>query len=75
LPLTDFSKTINVRVEEMPVHGDPILDNADLPIQIRILRKRIFDRVRTGELSDRGQILSEEAGKSISDRILANGRG
>src|ERR1700687_1066713 len=32
LPLAEFSKTINVSIEALPVHGDPVIDNADLPI-------------------------------------------
>jgi hypothetical protein len=55
LPLAEFSKRINVVIEDLPVHGDPVLDNTDLPIQIRLLRKRIFDKVRAGELSITGR--------------------
>lgn len=50
LPLTVFARLVNVQVEELPVHGDPVIDNDKLPIQIRMLRKSIFDRMRQGEL-------------------------
>lgn len=50
LPLAEFAKTINIKIEELPVHGDPVIDNERLPIELRLLRKRIFDRIREGEL-------------------------
>jgi len=50
LPLAKFARQINVNLEELPVHGDPLIDNVALPIQIRLLRKRIYDRIRYGTL-------------------------
>jgi hypothetical protein len=38
-----------VPIEALPVHGDPVIDNTELPIQMRLLRKRIFDKMRRGE--------------------------
>jgi len=49
-PLEEFARSINIDVCALPVHGDPVIDNEALPIQIRLLRKRIFDRLRSGEL-------------------------
>lgn len=46
LPLNEFAKTIKIAVDELPVHGDAVIDNEDLPLEIRELRKRIFDRTR-----------------------------
>jgi len=34
LPLAKFARQINVNLEELPVHGDPLIDNVALPIQI-----------------------------------------
>jgi hypothetical protein len=55
LSLAVFAKRINIQIERLPVHGDPVIDNGDLPIQIRLLRKRIFDKVRAGDLSMTGK--------------------
>lgn len=54
-PLEQFAKRINIRIEDLPVHGDPVIDNEALPIEIRLLRKRIFDKVRGGEISVTGK--------------------
>jgi len=48
LPLDRFARTINIPVEKLPVHGDPVIDNERLPIQIRLIRKRVFDKMRSG---------------------------
>ena len=50
LPLAVFALSINVQIEELPIHGDPVIDNDKLPIQIRMLRKNIFDRIRQSKL-------------------------
>lgn len=50
-PLEEFARSINIDVRALPVHGDPVIDNEALPIQIRLLRKRMFDRLRSGELA------------------------
>lgn len=54
MPLETFAQTINVDPEKLPVHGDPIIDNESLPVELRLLRKRIFDRTRTGEIQIAG---------------------
>ena len=50
LSLATFAKSINVELDELPVHGDPVIDNEDLPIQIRQLRRMLFDQYRQGDL-------------------------
>ena len=50
LPLKDFAASLNLPMHELPVHGDPVIENEDLPVQIRQLRRIIFDRYRKGEL-------------------------
>jgi len=54
-PLEEFAISVNIDVHALPVHGDPVIDNEALPIQIRLLRKRIFDRLRSGELAVSGK--------------------
>lgn len=47
-PLESFAASIQISIESLPVHGDPVIDNPDLPIEIRLVRKRVFDRIRAG---------------------------
>ena len=47
--------SVNVDSRALPVRGDPVIDNGAVPIQIRLLRKRIFDRLRSGELAVGGR--------------------
>ena len=61
LPLTEFADSINIPLLDLPVHGDPVIDNDDLPIQIRLLRKTIFDRYRSNEL----RLVGKQAQKKI----------
>jgi hypothetical protein len=63
-PLSDFAKTINISIDELPVHGDPVIDNLSLPIQIRLLRKRIFDKARAGELNITGKTAQKKLEKA-----------
>jgi len=44
--LTQFARYINIDIKQLPVHGDPIIDDAKLPIQFRLLRKSILDKTR-----------------------------
>lgn len=55
MPLEKFARTVNVQVEELPVHGDPVIDNESLPIELRMLRKAVFDRMRAGQLRVSGR--------------------
>lgn len=52
--LADFAKSVNIKIDELPIHGDPIIDNEGLPIEIRLLRKHIFERIRQGKFRARG---------------------
>lgn len=54
-PLVNFAASINIAIESLPVHGDPVINNERLPVQIRLLRKRIFDSIRSGDLSAGGR--------------------
>ena len=50
LSLEKFAASLNLPLQDLPVHGDPVMDNEALPIQIRQLRRMIFDKQRKGEL-------------------------
>lgn len=65
-PLHEFAKSIGIEVEVLPVHGDPVIDNESLPIQIRMIRKRIFDQARLGK--------KRISGKSAQKKVEKNYR-
>ena len=46
MSLADFAHHIKIKITDLPVYGDPIIDNLNLPIQFRLLRKKIFDKTR-----------------------------
>ena len=48
--LEQFAESLDIPVGDLPVHGDAVIDNEDLPIQIRQLRRMIFDQYRKEEL-------------------------
>src|SRR5437867_12644517 len=46
-PLDRFARGIQVPLEQLPIHGDPVVGNPNIPIQIRLLRKRIIEQARS----------------------------
>ena len=50
MPIEKFAASVDIPLEDLPVHGDPIVANEDLPVQIRQLRRLIFERYRREEL-------------------------
>jgi 5-methylcytosine-specific restriction protein A len=63
-PLHEFAQSLGIEVENLPVHGDPVIDNQNLPIQIRIIRKRVFDKIRLGEKKMSGQLAQKKIEKT-----------
>jgi hypothetical protein len=64
LPLHEFAATLQLDPKSLPIHGDPILDNESLPYQIRLIRRRVFDRIREGTLSARGKSAQKKIEKA-----------
>ena len=64
MPLKDFVQQVKTEIEDLPVHGDQIIDNDRLPVEIRIIRKRIFDRVRAGHLNAKGRSAQKKIEKA-----------
>jgi ribosomal protein S18 acetylase RimI-like enzyme len=62
-PLSVFAASLNISIGDLPVHGDPVIDNERLPIEIRLVRKRIFDSVRSGELAAAGRTFQKRMEK------------
>lgn len=50
MPLEQFAAELDISLGSLTVHGDPLIDNEDLPIQIRRLRRMIFDQYRQEKL-------------------------
>ena len=55
LALHEFAATLKLDPKSLPVHGDPVLENESLPYQIRLIRERVFNRIREGTLKARGK--------------------
>lgn len=64
LPLGQFAASLNIRPEVLPVHGDPVLSNESIPIQIRMIRRRVFNRIRKGELKATGKAAQKKIEKT-----------
>jgi hypothetical protein len=61
--LPDFAASLKLQIDALPVHGDPVIDNELLPIELRSIRKRIFDRARAGELRLHGKLAQKRLEK------------
>ncbi|MHA1146128.1 MAG: hypothetical protein ACTSRW_15430 [Candidatus Helarchaeota archaeon] len=55
LSLDEFAQTIEIGITDLPIHGDPVIDNNNLPLQIRLLRKQIFEKYRSEKLKLSGK--------------------
>lgn len=75
VPLEKFAQTVDIQVEEFPVHGDPVIDNEALPVELRMLRKRIFDRMRAGELRMSGKTAQKKIEKAYRRDFWQTTRG
>ncbi len=60
-----FTDSIDRDVTEVKVHGDMVIDNADLPIQMRLIRKRLFDQHRQGQLNLTGKSAQKKLEKAF----------
>jgi 5-methylcytosine-specific restriction enzyme A len=74
-PLVAFAETIRISVQQLPVHGDPVIDNEALPVEIRLVRKRIFDRMRVGEIRGGGRDLQKRIEKEYRRAFWATPAG
>ena len=74
-PLEEFVQLINLEIEDLPVHGDPIIDNERLPIEVRVIRKRIFDRMRSGQLNVKGRSAQKKIEKEYRREFWTTSAG
>ena len=81
LSLQEFARTIDIDVSDLPVHGDPIITNIEIPAVIRAIRQRVINSYRAGEFSLRGrggqnkfekiyrrEVWESSVGKGLTDR-------
>jgi hypothetical protein len=68
-PLKEFLRKIIISIADLPIHGDPIIDNKDLPIEIRLIRKRIFDNMRLGKVEFKGKSAQQKIEKHYRTEI------
>lgn len=73
--LDEFAKKININVEGLPVHGDPIIDNEGIPVEIRMIRKRIFDKMRLGESAFTGKAAQQKIEKKYRMEVWDSSQG
>ena len=62
--LSEFAQELKIKIEDIPIHGDPVIDNHDMPIQIRLIRKRIFDQIRQGAIQVGGKSAQKKIEKA-----------
>ena len=74
-PLEEFARSVDVKVEDLPVYGDPVIDNANLPVEIRAIRKRIFERLRRGELNASGRSAQKKIEKEYRREFWSTSQG
>jgi len=66
MSLAQFADRINIEIEKLPVHGDPIIDDLNLPLQFRLLRKRIFDKTR----AENGRLQRSRAAQKRLEKVF-----
>lgn len=74
-PLPEFAKKVNIRIQDLPIHGDPIIDNTELPIAIRLIRKRIFDGIRFGTKEFKGKAAQQKIEKQFRMEVWTSNTG
>ena len=75
MPLSEFAETVDIEIENLPVHGDPVIDNADLPDELRAIRKRIYEKMRKGEKKIRGTSAQKKIEKNYRRDFWDTSRG
>jgi hypothetical protein len=64
LPLQEFAKSVAIDVASLPIHGDPVLANEAIPLQIRLIRRRVFERIREGRMRATGKSAQKKIEKA-----------
>lgn len=75
LPLDKFLKSLSLPTEDLPLYGDPIIDNPDIPVELRLLRRQIFDQVRRGDRSISGRSAQRKIEKAYRRELWETSDG
>jgi HNH endonuclease len=75
LPPEVYLGFIDVPLENLPVHGDQMLDNPSLPPGIRAIRRRIYDRLRQGQISAGGASTHKRIEMEYRRELWRSGEG
>ena len=68
-PLSEFIRTMEIELEDLPLHGDPVSDNENIPLELRMIRRQIFDAIRSGEIIARGKAAQQKIEKEYRRRV------
>ncbi|MCY3704237.1 MAG: HNH endonuclease [Gammaproteobacteria bacterium] len=74
-PLDKFLESLAMPIEELPVSGDPIIDDPAIPMKLRALRRRIFDRIRSGQLRVSGTAAQKKLEKEYRRELWQTADG
>ncbi len=69
IPIKEFAKNINIDLKDLPITGDLIIDNTDLPKQIRQIRKELFEKIRNEELLIGGRKSQKKIEKKYRENL------
>ena len=74
-PLEKFLESLTMSVEELPVYGDPVIDNPAVPMQLRLLRRRTFARIRRGQFAASGKGAQKKLEKAYRRELWQTAEG
>ncbi len=70
MSIKEFAEQINIKLEDLPITGDLIIDNTDLPKSIRQIRKEVFDKIRNEELLIGGKHSQKKIEKKYRENLI-----
>lgn len=74
-PFREFADSIGIDTATVPVHGDPVLDNPDLPSSMRAVRRKLHDAMRDGLLQFGGKQAYKKFEKTFRTEFWATDEG
>lgn len=75
IPLAEFARELRIKVEELPVHGDPVLENDNIPGKIKAIRRRIYEKMRRGQITASGHNAQKKIEKEYRREFWATEEG
>ena len=75
LPASVFAKAAGIDLSDLPVSGDPVIDNPNLPEEVRRMRKRVYDAVRSGIEPAQGKSAHQKVEKAYRRELWSSDIG